>query len=195
MNFVALDIETTGFSQRYDTIIQLAAVKVVNDKVVDEFNQYIYTTKKLSQKIIEITGITNDLLEKEGQPYSKVLTEFLWFIGDMELVAHNAQFDLRFLKQKIKVKLGIDLDNKYFCTYQLAKKIYPQLPDHKLDTVATHLGIPNIKHHDALNDAKVCADILMKIVGKEPVATRHKSPLIDLLNTMRVTIKNNKIRF
>lgn len=189
MDFVAVDIETTGFSQRYDSIIQIGAVKIVDDKKVAEFNRYIHTTKQISETLTEITGITNKLLNEKGEPYSVVLTDFIEFIGDFGLVAHNVQFDMRFLKQKIASKFGKELKNPQYCTMKLARSTFPNLEKHKLDYVAGHLGIPNPSHHNAINDARVCADILLKISGKEAVATEPETMIDAVLNSVSVSTR------
>lgn len=183
MEFVAVDIETTGFSQKYDSIISIGAVHVKDYEVVGEFSELIHTTKVLKQEIIKLTGITNVML-KDAPTYPIVLTEFLEFLGDKPFVAHNATFDYRFLNTKCENKLGHTIRNKQICTMREAKKKYPDLANHRLDTLCKHLGIPNAKHHDALNDARVCADILLCIIGAEAVATRPNSTLVSKLKMM-----------
>lgn len=175
MDFIAVDLETTGFSHNYDSILQIGAVKIIDDKPAGEFNVYIRMTKKVPKEVTEITGITNELLNEKGVPYARALHDFVQFIGDLDMVSHNASFDHRFLYEKIRKKVFHYMNNQFNCTMQLARKKLPQLPNHKLDTVASHLGIPNISHHDALNDAKVCADILMHLGGKQPLYYRKST--------------------
>lgn len=177
MDFVAVDIETTGFSQNYDSIIQIGAVKIVDDLPVDEMNVYIKVNKKVPKEVTEICKITNELLNEKGINYAVALQQFVDFVGDMELVAHNSTFDQRFLYEKIKKKTFHYLNNKFYCTVKLAKYKLPHLKNYKLDTVASELGIPNINHHHALNDAKVCADIMLVLGGKKAVFyTRKEEP-------------------
>lgn len=169
MDFVAVDLETTGFSHNYDSILQIGAVKVINNQPSGELNVYIKITKKVPSEITDISGITNELLNEKGIPYARALQQFVDFVGDLELVSHNSSFDHRFLYEKIRKKLFHYLNNPFYCTMQLARKNLPELPNHKLDTVASHIGIPNINHHDALNDAKVCADIALHFGGQPTV--------------------------
>lgn len=180
MEFVAVDIESTGFSHKYDSIISIGAVHIKDGEVVGEFSELIYTTKVIPKKIVEITGITNDML-KDAQTYPIVLTEFLEFLGNKPFVAHNATFDYRMLNAKCENKLGHTIRNNVICTVNATKKKYPNLANYKLNTICRHLGIPNAKHHDALNDARVCADILLCVFDKEPVATRPNSTLVSKL--------------
>lgn len=181
MEFVAVDIETTGFSHKYDSIISIGAVHIKEWEVVAEFSELIHTTKKLKPEIIELTGITNETL-KNARTYPIVLTEFIEFLGDRPFVAHNESFDYRFLNSKCEAKLGHTIRNPRICTVKQAKVKYPDLKNYKLNTLCRHLGIPNAKHHDALNDARVCADILLCIIDGEPVATRPNSNLVSKLS-------------
>lgn len=198
MDFVSVDLETTGFSHNYDSIIQIGAVKVLNNQPAGEFNVYIKTTKKIPAEITEITGITNELLNEKGIPYARALHQFVEFVGDLELTSHNSSFDQRFLYEKIRKKLFHYFNNQFYCTMQLARRMFPELPNHKLDTVASHIGIPNISHHDALNDAKVCADIALHFGGKPTVFYKPDSKprrTIGLLGTFvdmkKVTDEHN----
>lgn len=189
MKFVAVDIETTGFSHRYDSIISIGAVKIEDWKVVDEFSELIHTTKKIPEKITQITGITNHML-KDAKTYPVVLTEFIEFLGNSVFVAHNADFDFRFLNQKCKNKIEHLITNEVICTVRATKMKYKNLPNYKLNTVAEHLDIPNLRHHDALNDARVSADILMVLLGGKAVATNPESPSIKKFQEIKKALNN-----
>lgn len=176
MEFVSVDIETSGFSPKYESIISIGAVHIVDGKVAGEFYELIHTSRKLSDDIIGITGITNRDLE-EARGIQEVLHDFFAFLGEKPFVAHNADFDYRFIKEKGMKKLNYIMMNKKVCTMREGKKFVKGLDGYRLNNLADHYGIPNIKHHNALNDARVCADILLCIIGRPPVATRPNSTM------------------
>ena len=99
-SFVVFDIETTGFSSTNDKITEIGAVKIENYKVVDRFSEFINPERDISYKIQNLTGITNDMV-KDKPTIEEVFPKFLEFIGDSVLVAHNADFDMGFIKKNV----------------------------------------------------------------------------------------------
>ena len=158
--FVVFDIETTGFSQINDKIIEIGAVKVRNKHVVERYNAFVDPEKPLPAVIVELTGIT-DAMVRGKDTIDKVLPEFLEFCGDAVLVAHNANFDMGFIR-KNAVDLKLPFENEQLDTVTLARHLYPQLKRHRLDTIAKHLGIFMGSHHRAVDDAETTANILFR---------------------------------
>lgn len=164
--FVSLDIETTGLSpNKGSRIIEIGAVKVVNGEIVDTYEQLIHPEAKIYKKTIELTGITNEMLE--GKPvYGQVLPEFYQFIGNLPVVAHNAMFDwnrhlLFFFK-----KVGIVAKNEVIDTLKLSKMYHPELKKHALNVMCENYGISLDNHHRAFADALATAKLAIKYQEK-----------------------------
>jgi len=159
-NIVAFDLETTGFNADKDKIIEIGAVKIRDGEIVDDFNILINPKIKLPQRIIEITGITDNMLENCPE-IDKALDGFFEFCKDCILVAHNVKFDIAFLKNKAK-KLNINCNFDLIDTLTFSQCILPELKSHKLDTVCKNLNISLENHHRAVNDAVACAYIYLR---------------------------------
>lgn len=158
--YVVLDIETTGLSYLRDRIIEIGAVKIKNGSVCDRFSALIDPEISIPQNIVELTGINDEMVA--GKPkVSEVLPLFLEFAGNSVLVAHNARFDISFIKKNAK-DMGIDINNQVLDTLTLSKLVFPELKKHKLDIVAKHLNIKLENHHRAVDDAECAGMILMK---------------------------------
>ena len=160
--FVVFDIETTGFSNTNDKITEIGAVKIENFEVVDRFSQLINPQKDISYKIQELTGITNDMVRNEPT-IEEVLPKFIEFVGDSVLVAHNADFDMSFIKEKCRQQ-NIEFKNTSVDTLTLARILLPELKRHRLNVVAMALGIPLLNHHRAVDDANATALIFIKFL-------------------------------
>lgn len=159
-SFVVLDIETTGFSPTEDKIIEIGAVKICNGKIVDTFSTFVNPNRNIPYKIQELTGINPSMVENAPK-IEEIIEEFIGFAGDSVLVAHNASFDISFIR-KVCTDMNIQLDNAIMDTIPLAKFLFPELKRYKLDIVAKHLGINLENHHRAIDDAKATAQILLK---------------------------------
>jgi len=159
--YVALDVETTGFSPKNgDRVIEIGAVAIENQSIVAEFSSLINVNKMIPWRVQQVHGITNKMLSGEPKP-DVVLPDFYEFIAGSVLVAHNAVFDIRFLKHEFAL-LGISLNNRSLCTLKMSRKLYPHLPNHKLDTVSRYLlgeSANQMQRHRALDDAKLTAMI------------------------------------
>ncbi len=158
--FVVFDIETTGFSHVNDNIIEIGAVKIKDQFVVERYSAFVDPKRPLPAKIIELTGITDSMV-KGQRTIDAVLPEFLDFCGDAPLVAHNANFDMGFIRQNAKL-LEIPFENSQFDTVTLARYLYPALKRHRLDSIAKHLNIFMGSHHRAVDDAETTANILLR---------------------------------
>lgn len=149
--FVVVDIETTGLNPDKNSIIEIGAIKV-DVRLSDHptFSTLINPGKKISNKIISITGITNEMLS-EASDISKEMPDFLSFIEELPLVLHNAPFDMAFLEIAAG-KNGRKIRNLIIDTLPLSRKVFPNLPNHKLTTLIQHLGIKVERSHRALDD-------------------------------------------
>ncbi|ADL68928.1 DNA polymerase III, alpha subunit [Thermoanaerobacterium thermosaccharolyticum DSM 571] len=163
-SFVVFDIETTGLSSINDSIIEIGAVKIKDCQIVDTFETFVNPQIHISNFITKLTGITDDMV-KRYPPIDEVLPKFLEFIKGSTLVAHNANFDVTFIKTKAK-NLGIEVDNPVLDTLELSRHMYENLKNYKLDTVAQHLGVSLENHHRAVDDARATAEIFLKSINK-----------------------------
>lgn len=161
--FVVLDIETTGLDPRNDQITEIGAVKIKNKKVIDTFKTFVNPEKLIPEKITKLTGITDDMV-KDAPTIDTVMPEFKAFFSDAPLVAHNASFDIGFIKEKCK-KINVEIKNPIVDTLTLSRELLKDIKKHKLDIVAKRLGVQLENHHRALDDAKATADILIKLFG------------------------------
>lgn len=153
--YVVFDTETTGFYAGSDQMIEIGAVKIKNNEVLDRFDELIDPHRPLPQKIIDLTYITDDMLK--GKENEDVVTKkFLEWVGDLPLVAHNAKFDISFMKAACnKYNLG-EFNATVLDTMSMARMLHPDWPNHKLSTLTKKLNIPwdEDKHHRADYDAE-----------------------------------------
>ncbi|MGL4991101.1 MAG: PolC-type DNA polymerase III [Sarcina sp.] len=156
--FVVFDIETTGFSSKNDKIIEIGAVKIKNGEVIDKFSCFVNPKRTLPAIIIELTGITDEMLI-DADSIDNVILKFMEFVGNATMVAHNAAFDVSFIKKNLR-DLNKGFNNQVLDTVALARFLYPELKKVKLNIVAKHLGISLENHHRAVDDAKATAEIL-----------------------------------
>ena len=163
--YVALDVETTGFSpQNGDRVIEIGAVAIKNQSIVAEFSSLIDAGKMIPWQVQQVHGITNEMLEGKPKP-DEVWSEFYKFIVGCILVAHNASFDISFLRHEF-VLLGMSLNNQSLCTLQMSRKLYPHLANHKLKTVSRYLlgkSCEQMRMHRALDDAKLAGMIWIEM--------------------------------
>ncbi len=148
--YCVLDLETTGFSFRTEKITEIGIMKVKNHEVIDEFSTFVNPEKPIPQRVVEVTNITDEMV-KDAPTIEEVLPKALEFIGDSVLVAHNADFDIGFLKYNAG-ELGLKLGNTYIDTLRLAKDLFPEYKKYKLGIIAENLGIKVEVAHRALDD-------------------------------------------
>ena len=148
--YCVLDLETTGFSFRTEKITEIGIMKIRNGEVLDEFSCFVNPEKPIPQRVVEVTNITDDMV-KDAETIDKVFPKMMDFIGDSILVAHNADFDIGFLKYNAK-QLGYTLDNTYIDTLRLSKELFPDFKKYKLGIIAENLGIKVEVAHRALDD-------------------------------------------
>lgn len=163
LTYVVFDVETTGLSSVYDTIIEIAGVKLRNGEIIDQFESFANPHRKLSDKIIDITGITDDMLVNAPE-VDDVLKKFHHWVDDSVLVAHNASFDIGFLNQGYE-KINLPrISTPVVDTLELARFLLPQLGNHRLNTLCKHLNVELEQHHRAVYDAQATAYLYWKMV-------------------------------
>ncbi|EPZ45672.1 helicase C-terminal domain-containing protein [Alicyclobacillus acidoterrestris] len=162
MNYVVIDIETTGLDPIQHEIIEVGAVRVVDGATTDTFHALVRPETSIPSEITRLTGI-DDFMVADAEPASTVLPRLLQFIGDDTLVAHNLQFDQPFLQHHVD-KLGYTLiQPDGLCTFTLSRVLFPTLSSHRLTTVAEHLGIVPESAHRALSDAMTTAKVFLQL--------------------------------
>lgn len=155
--FVAVDVETTGLSPKYHELIEVSAVKYQNNKKKEIYTSLIKPVNPIPPVITQITGITNEMVE-DAPGVKQVMDELVAFIQDLPIVAHNASFDLSFLQNYSRNQF---CRNTIIDTVILGRRLYPYLPNHKLATIAKHMGITEEGFHRAQFDCECCAKIYL----------------------------------
>ena len=148
--YCVFDLETTGLSYRTEKITEIGIMKIKGGEVIDTFSCFVNPEKHIPEKVTEVTNITDDMV-KDAETIEQVLPKVLEFFGDSVLVAHNADFDIGFLKHNAKI-LGYELNNTYLDTLKLAKMLFPNYKKYKLGIIAENLGIKVEVAHRALDD-------------------------------------------
>ena len=160
--YVVFDIETTGFSATSDRIIEIGAVKVKDGNITDYYSTFVNPEVPIPFEITKLTSITDDMVV-DAKKIDEILPEFLEFVGEAALVAHNAGFDVGFIKENAK-RLGLKSKYTYLDTVALARVLLPTLAKYKLNIVAKALNISLENHHRAVDDAKATAEIFVKFI-------------------------------
>ena len=162
--YCVLDLETTGFSAITEKITEVGIMKVKNGEVIDEFSCFVNPEKPIPQRVVEVTNITDEMV-KDAETIDKVFPKILEFLGDSVVVAHNAKFDVGFLKQNAKV-LGYEFDYTVIDTLTLAKDIFPNMKKYKLGKIADELGIVVEVAHRALDDVDTTVKVFNVMIQK-----------------------------
>jgi len=156
--WVVFDTETTGLNAAENTIIEIAAVKMKGREIIEEWTELVDPEVEISAKITELTHITNDMVRGKRK-LAEVLPDFRKFVGNAILVAHNAEFDLGFLKASAK-RIGMESwDNVVLDTLPLARRLYPTEKAYRLGSLAKKFDVDLVNAHRALDDTVALARI------------------------------------
>lgn len=166
--FIVFDLETTGLDPSRHEVIEVAAIKFKRGNEVHEtFSTLIYTNKRISKTITDITGITKSMIENEGRPPSEVWPAFLEFIGSNPVIAYNFPFDHSFLMPALSKYAGVNhLPNNKVCALKLARKAWPGLKSYKLGVLGKMGGVNIGEEHRALSDANTALVIFLHAATK-----------------------------
>jgi DNA polymerase-3 subunit alpha (Gram-positive type) len=185
-DYVVFDLETTGFSPETNRIIEIGAVKVQNGKIVDKFSTFVNPQVPIPFRIEQLTSI-NDSMVIDAPVIADILPEFMKFCEGCVMVAHNADFDMSFIKKNCQ-RLDLPCKPTIVDTVALARVLLPNLNRFKLDTVAKALGVSLENHHRAVDDAGCTAEIFVKFI--EMLRERGMSTL-DEVNAMGTSSVQN----
>ena len=162
--YVVFDVETTGLSSAYDTIIEIAGVRVKDGEIVDSYESFANPRHPLSALTTKLTGITDDMVQTAPE-VEQVMREFVDFCGDSILVAHNASFDMGFLYAACK-KAAIDTPAYgVIDTLELSRLLYPDMRNHRLNTLAKRFNVELTQHHRAIYDTEATAHLFIKFLA------------------------------
>lgn len=206
-SFVALDIETTGLNPVTDCIIEIGAIKVMDGIITERFSELIDPGIRLTEKIIELTGITDEMLE-HGKDLETVLNDFYKFSKDCTILGHNVLFDYSFIKVGLG-RMGIDYTPMGLDTLKISRLVHGDLASKSLESMCKFYGICNQHAHRAFDDAQAAYELYCRLKGSigekdtslfspqsmvykvkksEPITMKQKNYLNDL-------IKYHKIEF
>ncbi len=158
--YIVFDIETTGFSFMEDRITEIGAVKIQGGEIVERYSQLVNPQRSIPEKVVALTGITEDMV-RDKPAIDEVLPGFMAFVGDGVMVAHNAKFDVSFIRYACDQQ-GIPFGPTVVDTLSLARMLLKDIKRHKLNLVAKRLGIELLEHHRAVHDAEATAQILLR---------------------------------
>ncbi len=178
-SYIVFDLETTGLSAATERITEIGAVRIKDGQEVERFSSFVNPGISIPAEVVKLTGIT-DAMVADAPSEAEAIRDFIAFCGDdAVLVAHNAGFDAAFLKVAAS-RCGININYSYVDTLVMARSLYPGLKNHKLGTVAEHLGIALERAHRACDDAAALSDIFVKML--ETLQSEHADFHLSNLN-------------
>ena len=188
LDFVVVDVEATGAKTPPNRLIELGAYRIRNGRIVDKFLSLVNPEIAIPRFVASLTGISNEMV-KQAPVFADVAPQWLDFVSDSVLIAHNSNFDINFLNHEIsRVYPGHRMVNPHLCTVKLSRLALPELLNHRLDTIADHFAIPIVSRHRAGCDALATAEIFIQLLTRLEEAHGVRD-LADLcfLNDLEVT--------
>lgn len=175
-DYVVIDLETTGFSPASDKIIEIAAIVVVDNEIVDRYDVLVNPQRDIPDNIVNLTGITNNMV-KNSPIIDKVIPEFLSIIDSYVIVGHNVNFDLGFISENCE-HIGIKFEKYFVDTLKYSRKVFPELEHHKLGDVCSALNIENKMSHRALSDCIATHECFQKLmeISTIPIEINSSKP-------------------
>lgn len=205
--FVAVDLETTGLRPKYDRILEIGALKVVDGELVDTFQTFVDPRMQIPERITALTGITQEMVEGQLQQ-DKAVKEFLDFCGELPLIGHNILFDYSFLKHQA-VNLGREFEKEAADTLAIARHAFPGLPSRSLEAMCAYYALNRTNAHRAYDDARATMELyghlweefgeknpewfeakplVCKVKRQNPITPAQKRYLNDLIKYHRIEI-------
>ncbi len=160
--FIVFDLETTGLSHQTCKITEIGAVRVKDGEILETYNTFVNPECPIPEEVSKLTSITDEMVA-DARTIREVLPEFMNFIGDRLLIAHNADFDTGFIRAAANDQ-GIPFENPYMDTLALSRYLNPEMKAHKLDMLAKRYGLGDFNHHRACDDAHMLALIFFAMV-------------------------------
>jgi DNA polymerase III epsilon subunit family exonuclease len=166
LEFVVVDVEATGAKTPPNRLIELGAFRIRNGCIVDKFQSLVNPEIPIPRFVATLTGISNDMV-KRAPVFADLAPQWLDFVNDAVLIAHNSNFDANFLNHEIsRVYPGHRMVNQHLCTVKLSRRVLPELINHRLDTIASHFSITIPSRHRAGCDALATAEIFLHLLAK-----------------------------
>jgi DNA polymerase III epsilon subunit family exonuclease len=166
LDFVVVDVEATGAKTPPNRLIELGAYRIRGGRIVDQFLSLVNPEIPIPRFVASLTGISNDMV-KNAPVFAEVAPQWLDFVSDSVLVAHNAPFDTSFLNHEIsRVYAHHRMVNPHLCTVRLSRRAFPDLSNHRLETIAQHFAIPIASRHRAGSDALATAEIFIVLLAE-----------------------------
>ena len=161
---VAIDVETTGLDANTCEIIEIGAIKTRHGAIAETFNVLVKPREALRPAIVDLTGITQDMLTQDGQTLQAALSGFLQFVGEMPVVSHNAMFDFAFLRSAC-AQCGLPLfSNRYIDTLALARRMVKEVTNYKLQTLLAYFGMQAAEAHRSVSDCRSVLELYGKLI-------------------------------
>ncbi len=160
--FIVFDLETTGLSAATCKITEIGAVKIRGGEVLERYNTFVNPGCPIPEEVVKLTSITDEMVA-DARTIEEVLPEFMAFVGDRLMIAHNADFDTGFIRVAAKQQ-GIPFENAYLDTVALSRYLNPELKSHRLNKLAEHYALGDFHHHRACDDAEMLAMIFFAMV-------------------------------
>lgn len=166
LDFVVVDLEATGAKNPPNRVIELGAYRIRQGRIVDNFLTLVNPEIPIPRFVVALTGITNEMV-KTAPVFAEVAPQWLDFVSDAVLIAHNSPFDTSFLNHEIsRVYPGHRMINTHLCTVKLSRRVVPGLTNYRLDTVAEHFSIPVFRRHRAGSDARATAEVFLHLLSR-----------------------------
>jgi DNA polymerase-3 subunit alpha (Gram-positive type) len=182
--YCVLDLETTGLSFRTEKITEIGIMKYKDGEVIDSFSTFVNPQRPIPQEVIDVTHITDEMVA-DAPKINEIMPKVLEFIGDSVIVAHNADFDVGFLKYNCK-QLGLKLENTYVDTLRLAKDLFPDYKKYKLGIIADNLGIKVDVAHRALDDVDTTVKVFRVMIDMLKEKMHNATSEVERENYRRV---------
>jgi DNA polymerase III epsilon subunit family exonuclease len=166
LQFVVVDVEATGAKTPPNRLIELGAYRIRDGRIVDKFLSLVNPEIPIPRFVASLTGISNEMV-KQAPVFADLAPQWLDFVSDSVLIAHNSNFDINFLNHEIsRVYPGHRMVNPHVCTVKLSRRVLPELLNHRLDTIADHFSISIVSRHRAGCDALATAEIFLHLLPK-----------------------------